>query len=247
MSALAPTLQAFFTDRLICQRNASPRTVAAYRDTMRLLLGFAQQMTGKQPCQLDFHDLDAPLIGSFLEHLERERGNTVRTRNARLAAIHSLFRYAALRHPEHTATIARVIEIPPKRHDRKLVCYLDQPEIKALLAAPDRSSWLGRRDHVLLLLAIQTGLRVTELTGLRLADLSLSTGAHVRVIGKSRKERCVTLTGETVAVLKQWLRELNGQDEEPLFPTRRGGPLSTKAVAWLIDKHTTTAACRCPS
>ncbi|MGO9448266.1 MAG: tyrosine-type recombinase/integrase [Solirubrobacteraceae bacterium] len=247
MSALAPTLQAFFTDRLICQRNASPRTVAAYRDTMRLLLGFAQQKTGKQPCQLDFHDLDAPLIGSFLEHLERERGNTARTRNARLAAIHSLFRYAALRHPEHTETIARVIEIPPKRHDRKLVCYLDQQEIKALLAAPDRSSWLGRRDHALLLLAIQTGLRVTELTGLRLADLSLSTGAHVRVTGKSRKERCVTLTGETVAVLEQWLRERGGRDENPLFPTRRGGPLTPKAVAWLIDKHTTTAACRCPS
>ena len=140
-----------------------------------------------------------------------------------------------------------MIEIPPKRHDRKLVCYLDQQEIKALLAAPDRSSWLGRRDHALLLLAIQTGLRVTELTGLRLADLSLSTGAHVRVTGKSRKERCVTLTGETVAVLEQWLRERGGRDENPLFPTRRGGPLTPKAVAWLIDKHTTTAACRCPS
>lgn len=247
MSAFAPTLQAFFVDRLISQRNASPRTVAAYRDTLRLLLRFAQRKTGKQPCQLDFSDLDAPLIGAFLDHLEDERGNTPRTRNARLAAIHSLYRYAALRHPEHAQTIARVIEIPPKRYERALISYLDEHEIKALLRAPDRSSWLGRRDHALLLLAIQTGLRVTELTGLHIADVSLSTGAHVRVMGKSRKERCVTLTTETVAVLQQWLRERKGQGEDPLFPTRRGGPLTPKAVAWLLDKHTATATRRCPS
>jgi integrase/recombinase XerD len=247
MSLLAPTLQAFFTDRLITQRNASPRTVAAYRDTLRLLLRFAHKQTGKQPCQLDFSDLDAPLIGAFLDHLEDERGNTPRTRNARLAAIHSLYRYAALRHPEHTQTIARVIEIPPKRHERRLISYLDEKEIKALLKAPDRTSWLGRRDHALLLLAIQTGLRVSELTGLRITDVSLNTGAHARVLGKSRKERCVTLTTETIAVLHQWLRERKGQDEDPLFPTRRGGPLTPKAVAWLIDKHTATATRRCPS
>src|ERR1035441_3737977 len=162
MSALAPTLQAFFADRLISQRNASPRTVAAYRDTLRLLLRFAQHKTGKQPCQLDFSDLDAPLIGAFLDHLEDERGNTPRTRNARLAAIHSLYRYAALRHPEHAQTIARVIEIPPKHYERALISYLDEQEIKALLRAPDRSSWLGRRDHALLLLAIQTDLDPTQ-------------------------------------------------------------------------------------
>jgi site-specific recombinase XerD len=221
--------------------------VAAYRDTLRLLLRFAQRKTGKQPCQLDFSDLDAPLIGAFLDHLEDERGNTPRTRNARLAAIHSLYRYAALRHPEHAQTIARVIEIPPKRYERALISYLDEHEIKALLRAPDRSSWLGRRDHALLLLAIQTGLRVTELTSLHIADVGLSTGAHVRVMGKSRKERCVTLTAETVAVLQQWLRERKGQGEDPLFPTRRGGPLTPKAVAWLLDKHTATATRRCPS
>lgn len=221
--------------------------MAAYRDTLRLLLRFVQRKTGKQPCQLDFSDLDAPLIGAFLDHLEDERGNTPRTRNARLAAIHSLYRYAALRHPEHAQTIARVIEIPPKRYKRALISYLDEHEIKALLRAPDRSSWLGRRDHALLLLAIQTGLRVTELTSLHIADVSLSTGAHVRVIGKSRKERCVTLTTETVAVLQQWLRERKGQGEDPLFPTRRGGPLTPKAVAWLLDKHTATATRRCPS
>jgi integrase/recombinase XerD len=247
MSALAPTLQAFFTDRLINQRNASPRTVAAYRDTLRLLLRFAEKQTGKQPFQLDFADLDAPLIGAFLDHLERERGNKTRTRNARLAAIHSLFRFAALRHPEHAQMIARIVEIPSKRHERPLIAYLDEQEIKALLRAPDRSTWLGRRDHALLLLAIQTGIRVSELTALRLSDISLSTGAHVRVIGKGRKERCAMLTGETIAVLRQWCQERKGQDNDPLFPSRRGGALTPKAVAWLLDKHTPTAAHHCPS
>ena len=247
MSTFAPTLQAFFTDRLIAQRDASPRTVAAYRDTLRLLLRFASEKTGKQPCQLDIADLDAPLIGAFLDHLERDRGNSARTRNARLAAIHSLYRFASLRHPEHAQTIARVLEIPPKRHQRPLICYLDEHEIKALLRAPDRSSWLGRRDHALLLLAIQTGLRVSELTALRIADVSLSTGAHARVKGKGRKERCAMLTAETIAVLREWCRERKGEPDDPLFPTRRGGPLTPKAVAWLIDKHTATAAHRCPS
>jgi hypothetical protein len=163
MSMLAPTLQAFFTDRLITQRDASPRTVAAYRDTFRLLLTFAQQQTAKQPCELDLADLDAPLIGAFLNHLEHDRGNTARTRNARLAAIHSFCRYAALRHPEHAATIARIMAIPTKRHERNNVSYLTKPEIEALVATPDRTSWLGRRDHALLLTAITTGLRVSEL------------------------------------------------------------------------------------
>ena len=196
MSALAPTLEAFFSQRLIAQRDASPRTVAAYRDTWRLLLGFASEQTGKQPCQLDIADLDAPLIGAFLDHLEAERGNSPRTRNARLAAIHSFYRFASLRHPEHAQTIARVIEIPPKRLNRPLISYLDEHEIKALLAAPDRTSWLGRRDHALLLVAIQTGLRVSELTTLRNRDISLGTGAHARVTGKGRKERCAMFTSE---------------------------------------------------
>lgn len=247
MSLIAPTLEAFFTDRLITQRNASPRTIAAYRDTWRLLLRFASEQTGKQPARLEFSDLDAPLIGAFLYHLEHERGNTARTRNARLAAIHSLFRYAALRHPEDIATIGRVIEIPPKRHKHKLISYLDLDEIKALLAAPDRTTWLGRRDHALLLTAIQTGLRVSELASINIGDVSLSTGAHCRVIGKGRKERCAPLTTETVAVLRTWLAERQGNANEPLFPTRRGGPLSPKAIAWLLDKHTTTAATGCPS
>jgi integrase/recombinase XerD len=247
MSLIAPTVEAYFSERLITQRNASPRTIAAYRDTLRLLLRFAQQQTGKQPCRLEFADLDAPLIGAFLYHLEHERGNSIPTRNARLAAIHSLFRYAALRHPEDMATIARVIEIPAKRHVRTTISYLHEDEIKALLRAPDRTTWLGRRDHALLLTAIQTGLRVSELASLRIGDISLGTGAHCRVIGKGRKERCATLTAETIAVLRTWLDECPGHSEEPLFPSRRGGPLSPKAIAYLLDKHTTTAARRCRS
>ena len=247
MTALAPTLQAFFQQRLIAQRNASPRTVAAYRDTMRLLLRFASEQTGKQPCLLDFAELDADLIGSFLDHLENQRGNSPRTRNARLAAIHSLYRYSALRHPEHAQTIGRVLEIPTKRYERALISYLDPREIKALLGAPDRSTWLGRRDHALLLTAIQTGLRVSEPCALRVRDLSLSTGAHCRVIGKGRKARCAMLTAETVATLREWSRERKGQDDDPLFPTRRGGPLTPKAIAWLLDKHTAIAATNSPS
>jgi integrase/recombinase XerD len=247
MSLIAPTLEAFFTDRLITQRNASPRTIAAYRDTVRLLLRYASEQTDKQPCRLEFAELDAPLIGAFLNHLEHERGNTITTRNARLAAIHSLYRYAALRHPEHMATIARVIEIPAKRHRRTTISYLDHKEIKALLRAPDRSTWLGRRDHALLLITIQTGLRVSELANLRVGDVSLDTGAHCRVIGKGRKERCATLTAETVAVLRVWLKERRGQPDEPLFPSRRGGPLTPKAIAWLLDRHVATAAHRCRS
>jgi len=247
MTEIAPTLEAWFTDRLVRQRNASPRTIIAYRDTLRLLLRYAQEKTGKQPSRLDFTDLDATLIGAFLDHLETERGNSARTRNQRLAAIHSLYRYAALRHPEHADTIARVIAIPTKRHDRKLISYLDLDEIKALLAAPDRATWHGRRDHALLLLAVQTGLRVSELTGLRLRDITLGAGANCRVTGKGRKERCAMLTTETVAVLRVWCHELDPRPDDPLFPTRQGGPLTPKAVAWLLDKHVATAAGACPT
>jgi len=187
MTLLAPTLQAFFTQRLIVQRNASPHTIASYRDTFRLLLAFAEQHTGKHPHQLHFDDLDAPLIGAFLTHLEHDRHNSARTRNNRLAAIHSLYRYAALEHPEHAATIARVMAIPTKRYQRNEISYLNLAEIKALLRAPDTNTWHGRRDHALMLLAVQTGLRVSELTSLRINDITLSTTGHVRVIGKAAK------------------------------------------------------------
>lgn len=247
MTSLAPTLQAFFTDRLQTQRHASERTITAYRDSLRLLIGYVCAQTGKDPCRLDFDDLDGPMIGAFLTHLEQQRHNTVRTRNARLAAIHSLFGYAALRHPEHAATIQRVLEIPPKRFDHALVCYLTKTEAEALLAAPDQGTWLGRRDHALLGVAIQTGLRVAELTGLRTADVSLTHGPHVRVLGKGRKERCIPLTPTTTKTLAAWLRERSGTDNSAVFPSRRGTPLSTDAVEALVAKYATTATCTCPS
>jgi integrase/recombinase XerD len=247
VSALAPTLQAFFTDRLLTQRQASPRTVTAYRDTLRLLLGFAQQRTATPPSRLDIADLDAELIVAFLTHLEHDRRNGVRTRNARLAAIHSLFRFAALRHPEHAESIARVLAIPAKRHDRALLCFLTPTEVNALLAAPDRSTWLGRRDHALLVLAVQTGLRVSELTSLTIADLHLGDSPHVKCLGKGRKQRATPLTGQTVAVLRAWIRERSGAAIDPVFPTRQGRPLSVDAIQWRLAKHVTAAASSCPS
>ena len=236
MSALAPTLQAFFTDRLIRQRKASPHTIAAYRDTMRLLLSFATARLGKQPSKLEIDDLDAPLIGAFLEHLEHDRGNSVRTRNTRLAAIRSLFRYAAFRHPENAAVIERVLSIPPKRFERNLVTFLSEKELDAFLDAPDRGTWTGRRDHAMLLLAAQTGLRVSELTGLRCADLHLASGAHVSCLGKGRKRRITPLTTGTVAVLRAWLAERGVNATEPLFPTRAGRVLSRDAVERRLSK-----------
>jgi len=247
MSLLAPTLEAFFTERLIGQRQASPHTVASYRDTFRLLLGFAQQKTGRPPSRLELEDLDAPLIGAFLEHLERERHNSARTRNARLAAVHSLFRFAALRHPEHAALIARVLAIPPKRADRPLVTFLTETEVDAVLASPDRSRWIGRRDHALLLVAIQTGLRVSELTGLRRRDVSLGRGAHIRCEGKGRKQRVTPLTSQTAAVLHAWLAEHRGQPADPLFPASHGGRLSRDTVERLLAKYAAIAERRRPT
>jgi site-specific recombinase XerD len=222
MTALAPTLQAFFTDRLTRQKNASPHTITAYRDTLRLLVAFAQQRTSTPPSRLGIEDLDAPLIAAFLDHLEHQRGNSARSRNARLAAIHSLFGFAALQHPEHAELIARVLAIPPKRFTRAVVSYLTDEEAGALLAAPDTSRWIGRRDHALLAVAIQTGLRVSELTGLRCQDIQLGRGAHLRCTGKGRKQRCTPLTRPTVTTLRAWLRERGGHPADPLFPTSRG-------------------------
>jgi integrase/recombinase XerD len=247
VTALAPTLQAFFTDRLARQRHASGHTIAAYRDTWRLLLGYASAKTGRQPSQLDLADLDAPLIGGFLDHLEHDRGNSPRTRNARLAAVHSLFRYAALRHPEHAEQIARVLAIPPKRYDKALVTWLTEPELAALLAAPDRTTWAGRRDHALILLAAQTGLRISELTGLTTGDVHLDAGAHVSCTGKGRKQRITPLAVPTVAVLRTWLAERGSHRGQPLFPNRTGGRLSRDAIEHRLAKHTAVAAARYPS
>jgi integrase/recombinase XerD len=247
MSLLAPTLQAFFTDRLIGQKRASQHTIAAYRDTIRLLLAFAAEHTGKTPSDLDIDDLQAPLIGAFLDYLEHERGNTIRTRNARLAAIRALFRYAALRHPEHAASIQRVLAIPIKRHDQALVTFLTDPELQALLDAPDQTSWIGRRDHAMILLASQTGLRASELTSLTCADLRLGTGAHINTVGKGRKQRITPLTNQTVVVMRAWIRERNGRPHDPLFATSTGRPLTRDALEHRLAKHATTAAASCPS
>ena len=247
MTALAPVLQAFFTDRLIAQRRASGHTIAGYRSTFRLLLGFATATTGKTPSALDIADLDAPLIAAFLDHLEQDRHNSVRTRNWRLAAIHSLFGHAALHHPEHAATIQRVLAIPAKRHQRTLLTWLNDGEVDALLAAPDRRSWAGRRDHAMLVLAVQTGLRISELIALRRADIGFGAGAHVRCMGKGRKERATPLTGLTVAVLQAWLAEQPGGPNDPLFPTRTGTRLSHDAIERRMAGHLATARARCPS
>lgn len=248
MTLVAPTLQAFFTHRLGHQRNASPNTIASYRDTFRLLLGFAQQHLGKAPFQLDFADLDAPFIGAFLEHLETERNNTARTRNSRLAAIRSLFRFAAVSHPEHAAVIQRVLAIPQKRFDRAIVTFLTTPEADALFAAPDRNTWTGRRDHTMLLTMTQTGLRVSEMIALTGEDLQLGRGAHLHITnGKGRKQRITPLTTTSTAALRVWLTERAGQPHDPLFPSRRGTPLSRDAIEHLVAKHATAAAASCPS
>lgn len=247
MTDLAPVLQAFFTDRLARQRHASGQTVAAYRDAWRLLLAFASERTGKQPSKLSIADLDAPLIGSFLDHLQQERGNGARSRNARLAAIRSMFAYAALRHPEHAETIARVLAIPAKKFDRAVVTWLTEPEVDALLAAPDKATWAGRRDHAMFTLAAQAGLRVSELTGLTRGDVHLGSGPHVSCHGKGRKERITPLAAVTITVLRAWLAERHGEPHQPLFPNRTGGRLSRDAVEKRLAQHVTTAVAQCPS
>ena len=247
MSLIAPTLQGFFTERLVRQRQASPATIASYRDSLRLLLRFAVDHTAKNPSALDFDDLDADTITAFLTHLETDRGNTARTRNNRLAAIRALFSYAALRHPEHAETIARVLAIPQKRHDKRIVTFLTHPEAQALLAAPDPARWEGRRDRALLAVAIQTGLRLAELTGLNTHDITLGASAHLACTGKGRKQRVVPLTINTVSVLRTWTHERGGLADDPLFPTRTGRRLSPDAVQRRVALHVATATNRCAS
>lgn len=247
-SAGFPTLlQSFFVDRLLTQRQASAHTIAGYRDSFRLLLQFAAERLGKAPTDLAVADLDAPFIGQFLEHLEKERANTARTRNARLSAIHSFFRYVALHEPACALICQRVLAMPSKRHERKTIEFLDRSQINALLAAPDLSTWTGRRDRTLLLVAIQTGLRVSELIGLRCQDVALGTGAHVSCVGKGRKHRGTPLRPEVAAVTAAWLRERAGQPVDPVFPSLRGGHLSRDAIERLIAKHAAAAQAHCPS
>jgi site-specific recombinase XerD len=247
MTPLAPSMQAYFTDRLIGQRHASPNTIAAYRHTFQLLLRFVTDRTGTPPSALDIADLDAPLIAAFLDHLQSDRGNTTATRNNRLAAIHSLFTYLALHHPEHADTIGRVLAIPAKRSKRNLLTYLTDPEVDALLAACDQATWTGRRDHAMLALTIQTGLRISELIALNCQDITLGTGANVHTIGKGRKARRTPLTPTIRAVLKAWLAERAGAPHEPLFPTRTGTRLSRDAIEHRLAIHLQAAASNRPS
>jgi len=244
---LAPLLQRFFTQRLMQQRQASPHTISSYRDTFRLLLMFAQERLHTSPTRLTLAAIDAPLIVAFLDHLEPHRGLSGRSRNLRLTAIHSFFRYAAFEAPAHAAQIQRVLAIPSKRFTRTLVHFLTRPEVEALLAAPDQRTWFGRRDHAFLLVAVQTGLRLSEMTGLAREDVTLGPGAHVRVIGKGRKERCTPLAKPTVAVLTRWLQEPARGDGRVLFPNARGTRLSPDGVHYLMVKHCQIAAKVCPS
>ena len=240
-------IEAFFTDRLMRQRQASPNTIASYRDSFCLLFKFAKQRLNKEPSNLSIEDLNAAFIGSFLNHIEKDRGNCARSRNLRLAAIHSFFKYIELQDPSHSALIQRVLAIPTKRYERKPINYLTRPEIIALLAAPDQTTWGGRRDSALLHLAIQTGLRVSELIGLTCKDIVLDSGAHVRCKGKGRKERCTPLGKKLVSILRSWLRERSGQPDDPLFPNTRGGFLSRDGVEYLLAKHVSVAGQKSPS
>ena len=240
-------LQSFFTQRLLRQQSASGHTIAGYRDSFRLLLRFAAERLCKTPSNLMLEDLDSSFIGEFLEHLERDRGNSARTRNARLAAIHSFFRYVALEEPAHALLCQRVLAMPNKRHERKLIEFLHSEEADALVAAPNPSTWIGRRDRTLLTVAIQTGLRVSELIGVRCQDVALGTGAHVQCVGKGRKQRATPLREEAAAILGSWLRERNGLPQDPVFTSIRGGPLSRDAIERLVAKHAKTAQQTCPS
>ena len=240
-------LQGFFTERLLRQRQASPHTIASYRDTFRLLIRYAADQRGKAASALKMEDFAPAFVGRFLEHLEQRRGNSTRTRNARLAAIHSFFRYVALAEPAHALLCQQVLAMPSKRHQRKPIAFLDGPEIAAVLAAPDQSTWIGRRDRTLLAVVIQTGLRVSELIGLRRQDVVVGSGAHVRCEGKGRKQRCTPLARDTAAVLETWLRQDVAAKSDRVFPSIRGRSLSRDAVEELVTRHTQRAQQDCPS
>lgn len=247
MTPLPNLVQRFFTDRLCTQMAASPNTIAAYRDTFRLLLRFASQQIGKPPTKLALEQLDVDLIADFLLHMEDERGNSPRSRNARLASIRSFFGFVAMTEPAHLMQCQKVLAIPGKRHEHRAVEFLNRAEMDALMAAPNRKTRIGRRDHAILSLALQTGLRVSEITGLRRSDLVLGTGAHIRCEGKGRKQRCTPLRQEAAQVLTVWLKERAGLDDDPLFPTLRGTRLSRDAIEQMVHKYVHVAAKSCPS
>ena len=240
-------LECFFMQRLMAQRQVSPHTIRSYRDTFRLLLQFAAKRLHKLPSALALADLDPGLIGAFLDQLEKERGNSARSRNLRLTAIRSFFRYAAFEDPSQSGLIQRVLAMPSKRYEKKLVSFLTRPEIDAVLAAPDRNTWAGRRDHTFLLVAVQTGLRLSEMTGLRREDVALGTGAHVHCLGKGRKQRSTPLTKQAAIALKLWFQEPMRGDDQIVFPNARGTSLSPDGVQYLLAKHVAVARERCPA
>ena len=243
----SPLCQSFFSKRLMAQRKASPHTISAYAQTFRLLMTYAQKRLGTPPSKLSLAQLDAPFIAKFLDDLESSRANGARSRNARLASLRSFYHYAALEAPQYAGLIQRVLGIPYKRLARRLVTYLTRPEMEALLASVDKSTWVGRRNHALLLVAVQTGLRLSELTGLRQKDVVLGAGAHVRCEGKGRKERCTPLTKPAVVVLKAWIKEQGGDESHFLFPNPKGGRLSADAVQHAVAKHVVAGQRACPS
>ena len=240
-------LQEFFTEYLINQRRASQHTIASYRDSFCLLLKYVQQQLKKSPVVLELSDLNARFIGDFLIHLEKNRGVCARSRNQRLAAIRSFFHYISLYAPEHIALIQQVLAVPSKRYEKKIVGFLERAEIDSLLEVPNRKTWIGRRDHALLMLMVQTGIRISELTGFCCQDVVLGSGAHIRCMGKGRKERCTPLMKQMIEVLKDWIKEGNYELTDPLFPSARGGPLSTDAVQYLLAKYAAIAQEKCPS
>lgn len=244
---LARHLEAFFAEGLLTQQNVSQHTIASYRDAFRLLLQYAQEHLGKAPSELDLQDVDGPLVVGFLQHLENHRGNTARSRNARLAAIRSFFRFAAFREPERSGLVQRVLAIPAKRTERRPIDYLSRVEVDALLAAPTVETRKGRRDRTLLLVAVQTGLRVSELVSLTCDQVKVGPGAHVRVRGKGRKERCTPLRAEAEKALRAWMVETGGTGKEPLFSSSRGSPLSRDGVSYIVAEHVRSAAKQCPT
>jgi site-specific recombinase XerD len=247
-STFPAVLQRFFTERLLTQQGASPHTVAGYRDTFRLLLRFAEARLRSAPSALRLEQLDAPFLEQFLDHLERDRRSSPRTRNQRLSALHGFFRYVALAEPARSLQCQRILAIPPKRFERGPVAFLSEDEAQALIAAPDAARWIGRRDRTLLALAVQTGLRNSEIRRLRRQDVDVGVGANVRCLGKGRKTRCTPLRPEVAAILKAWLHEQQGNPDDPVFPSARGGlPLSADALQGLVARHTLTACRACPS
>jgi integrase len=244
---LPALLQRFFTDRLQSQLGGSPHTIASYRDTFRLLLVFASERLGRAPSRMRVEDIDTALLGAFLDHLEHGRANTPKTRNTRLAALRAFFRFVAYTEPACSLQCQRILAIPTKRHERRPVEFLTEEETAALVAAPDPTTWIGRRDRTLLLVAAQTGLRNTEIRSLRCRDVDLGVGAHVRCVGKGRKRRCTPLRRDVAAVLESWLIERCGGPDDPVFPSSRGGFLSADALQRLVTRHVAAARATCSS